>query len=213
LELEEWRLHLWNPPASGFWPGWSECWGRILTPTIHRLYRLLHGARCCYSPAVVYKDATEHLHICSRLLLVSLTPTQRLRLIPLYRNCGWFRYWTLSNLPLFLLAAPMVAVMVVSGVWGLSCSGNEKAASSKGVDVRVQIVRNLAVSQLLLTLITCTTAHVQIITRLSSAYPVWLWYAVNLSGKGDAMFGILTKFMVMYAAIQGGLFASFLPPA
>jgi phosphatidylinositol glycan class V len=110
----------------------------------------------------------------------------------------------------------MIAVMIVSGVWGLSFGGNEKPASSKRtvrVEVRVQILRNLAVSQLLLTLITFTTAHVQIITRLSSAYPVWLWYAANSLGKGDALPGIITKFMVMYAAVQGGLFASFLPPA
>lgn len=96
----------------------------------------------------------------------------------------------------------------------MSFSG--RSAPSEGavrVEVRRQMVRNLAVSQLLLTLITFTTAHVQIITRISSAYPVWLWYAAMSFRKGDAMAGILTKFMVMYAAIQGGLFASFLPPA
>ena len=76
------------------------------------------------------------------------------------------------------------------------------------------MLRNLAASQLLLVLLTLINAHVQIVTRISSAYPVWLWYtAVLLRGGKSALAGGLVKFMIIYAVVQGGLFASFLPPA
>jgi len=78
---------------------------------------------------------------------------------------------------------------------------------------RSNVIRVLAVSQLLLTTLTLTTAHVQIITRISSAYPVWVWYlATTYNVKGSMARGFVS-FMVMYSIIQGGLFASFLPPA
>jgi phosphatidylinositol glycan class V len=77
------------------------------------------------------------------------------------------------------------------------------------------MMQSAAVAQLLLVLLTFTSYHVQIISRLSSGYPLWyLWLARRLfhqktTGGGT---GIVT-FMVMYASIQGVLFASFLPPA
>jgi phosphatidylinositol glycan class V len=78
----------------------------------------------------------------------------------------------------------------------------------------MQVLQSLSIVQLMLVLLTLTTAHVQIITRISSAYPVWLWYAAALCRqKNTLLFGLIVKFMVIYAVIQGGLFASFLPPA
>ncbi|TVY85509.1 GPI mannosyltransferase [Lachnellula suecica] len=135
-----------------------------------------------------------------------------------YWNCGLFRYWTLSNLPLFLLATPMLAVLTISGIWGLRFDSRGKQGSGKQtpaqeVEVAFPMLRNLAMSQLMLTLLTFTTAHVQIITRISSASPIWLWYATVSHGKGNAVVGNLTRFIVLYGLVQGGLFASFLPPA
>ncbi len=76
------------------------------------------------------------------------------------------------------------------------------------------ILRNLAFQQLLLALLTLTTAHVQIVTRVSSAFPVWLWYvAVSTRQKDNMLIENLVRFMVIYGVIQGGFFASFLPPA
>ena len=109
----------------------------------------------------------------------------------------------------------MLVMMTVSGVWGLSSNRQVQHATNK-LPKRAEgfpILRNLATSQLLFTLITFTTAHVQIITRTSSAFPVWLWYSIMSSEKGNSLVRNMAKFMVMYVVIQGGLFASFLPPA
>ncbi|PBP25318.1 glycosyltransferase family 76 protein [Diplocarpon rosae] len=137
-----------------------------------------------------------------------------------YWDCGLFRYWKLSNLPLFLLAAPMLAILTVSGLWGLifAADGQQKPTTThegnrKDHETR-KVVRNLAFSQLMLVIVTLTTAHVQIITRISSAYPVWLWYGSLLSRDRNTLIdGNLVQFMVIYALVQGALFASFLPPA
>ncbi|KAG9243687.1 GPI mannosyltransferase 2 [Calycina marina] len=147
-----------------------------------------------------------------------------------YWNCGPFRYWILPNMPLFLLATPMFLVMFKSGTWVVRYGylpvsapviQMEKTPSRKLVSEEssisapsTQVLRNLALSQLLLSTLTLVTAHVQIITRISSAYPVWVWYLASSRGAASST---LTKnsviFMVVYGLVQGGLFASFLPPA
>jgi len=79
----------------------------------------------------------------------------------------------------------------------------------------------LAMPQLTAAFVILTCSHVQIITRLSSGYPmIYLWLATQFVGATDSTNSEDRKWskgtirwMVMYAMIQGGLFASFLPPA
>ncbi|KAM3075509.1 ER membrane glycoprotein subunit of the GPI transamidase complex-like protein [Clarireedia jacksonii] len=147
-----------------------------------------------------------------------------------YWNCGLWRYWTVSNVPLFLLATPMIAMMLTSGLWALRANVFDESKQFVRDRVQLQnpqVLRTLAVSQLLLTTLTVTSAHVQIITRISSSYPIWIWYlaasvtrvdGLALPNVGDIIpkgltFTSIGRFMVMYAIIQGGLFSSFLPPA
>lgn len=146
----------------------------------------------------------------------------RIHSVDICRHCGLFRYWTLPNLPLFLLATPMFVILVASGLWALQIRSNEPAtipyklkdAQTSTQGPVIQVIRNLAISQLILVMLTSTTAHVQIITRISSAFPVWLWYiAISCRKRNTLRVGSVVKFMVIYSAIQGGLFASFLPPA
>ena len=77
--------------------------------------------------------------------------------------------------------------------------------------------------QIALALLGLTTYHVQVITRLSSGYPVWYWWLAHFIIEDARVIAtpqecikvglVVTRWMVMYAVIQGGLFASFLPPA
>jgi phosphatidylinositol glycan class V len=78
------------------------------------------------------------------------------------------------------------------------------------------------VPQFILALLALTTYHVQIITRISSGYPVWYWwlalmmadhYELQLFGQKWNTSRLAVRWMVLYAMIQGGLFSSFLPPA
>jgi len=152
---------------------------------------------------------------------------------------GFLKYWTLSNLPLFLLAAPMLYIMTRSAMWawnwhytvsnthpgkhrnrnGAATMDGEATPSATATG---DVVRNLLIPQLALAFLALTSYHVQIITRLSSGYPVWYWWlaCLTLDDQNIRLFGrtwrsarIVSGWMIGYAMIQAGLFASFLPPA
>jgi phosphatidylinositol glycan class V len=192
-----------------------------------------------------------------------------------YWNNGFLRYWTLSNLPLFLLAAPMLLVMLGSSYLALfqpdiltrlaQLSPREDVPSADSVQpttdlaeaVRMhrrqqenrfkRVMASLALPQLAFTLLAFTSFHVQIVNRVSSGYALWyMTLAIALHSSGHASLSgeespdgkrpseqatasvrdrairafmapqtvrNLIRGMVMYAIIQGGLYASFLPPA
>ncbi|KAI1817271.1 glycosyltransferase family 76 protein [Poronia punctata] len=134
-----------------------------------------------------------------------------------YWNVGFLRYWTLPNIPLFLLAAPMLYLLTRSGIEILSKpqtlrSGPMSLAVSSHA---AAFLRSMAFAQVVLAALAITTYHVQVITRIASGYPLWyLWLANMLCNSKTEKFGKnAVVFMVMYASIQGVLFSSFLPPA
>ncbi|KAK6071996.1 mannosyltransferase [Seiridium cupressi] len=135
-----------------------------------------------------------------------------------YWNVGFLRYWTPGNIPLFLLAAPMIYLLMKSG-WEMLTGAvasvqKQKDLSDPPLDASL-LIGAIALSQLLLAGAAVTTYHIQVITRLSSGLPLWyFWLAQKLvdSGTSKSAGGVVI-YMVMYATIQGALFASFLPPA
>ncbi|KAI9846257.1 MAG: ER membrane glycoprotein subunit of the GPI transamidase complex-like protein [Sclerophora amabilis] len=167
-----------------------------------------------------------------------------------YWNVGFLRYWTVSNLPLFGLAAPMLALMFQSAIWAIkgdaldettsgaatdwssNASGRAgqtgRGAISAHQDITQRCLWRFAVPQLVLTVFAVLVYHVQIITRISSGYVIWYWWlawtispgddrshrAADDRGKGNrGLSKLVVRWMVIYATVQGGLFASFLPPA
>ena len=95
---------------------------------------------------------------------------------------------------------------------------------STGHDLHIDmaIARRFAIPQIVLATLALTSYHVQIINRLSSGYPVWYWWLASLilKERKSSFWGmkfyytcIITRWLVIYAMVQGGLFASFLPPA
>ena len=143
------------------------------------------------------------------------------------RGVGFLRYWTVSNLPLFLVSAPMLTVLLLSSKWVWNGSGyyflaklNNK--SQRDCRFNYAMLRRLAMPQIVLALLALTTYHVQIVTRLSSGYPIWYWWLASMImsdgniecwGEKWNVARWSTRWMIVYALIQGGLFASFLPPA
>lgn len=153
----------------------------------------------------------------------------------MFRGVGFMGYWTKSNIPLFLLAAPMLYIMTrtasVAIAGRLDGNPSKETGSSEARKRTLKIeatdeVANkrrdallfrLALPQLTLAVLALTSFHVQIITRISSGYPLWylvLAREITDGNTNNARFAKWTvRWMVMYALIQGVLFASFLPPA
>ena len=173
---------------------------------------------------------SKHIHLCSGLLLVGLSPKAAF-LANNIRNVGFLRYWNLSNVPLFLLAIPVILLLFRSALWAFQLISPEKQAvdskreeqgSSVDTTQGLDLLRRFAVPQVILAILALTNYHVQIITRLSSGYPVWYWWlaaelvdsrAGNARKTRQSILQVVCRWMVMYSIIQGGLFASFLPPA
>lgn len=160
-----------------------------------------------------------------------------------YWGVGFLRYWTLSNLPLFLLAAPMLGVLLVTAstaLWrprsitrGCVGTGRHRSVAAAEEEDMAQILRRLAAPQLILAVMAATSFHIQIVNRISSGYPLWyLTLAIRLCSGSEILGGEspkgtrqnsktaplqgtewIVRGMIMYAIIQGGLYASFLPPA
>lgn len=150
------------------------------------------------------------------------------------RNVGFLHYWTFSNLPLFLLALPMLVVMVWSSMWAwkeplyfqqttdVSESFIDAKTATRPPYIAFHYARPFATVQFVLSVLAFTNFHVQIVTRLSSGYPIWYWWLASgllrskstvQAGKSPNYFVLVARWIVMYATIQAGLFASFLPPA
>ncbi|KAK3381500.1 glycosyltransferase family 76 protein [Podospora didyma] len=132
-----------------------------------------------------------------------------------YWNTGFLRYWNVPNIPLFLLAAPMLAVLAKSGIDQLLSTGHRPFVAEKSVESSrlLTLVNSAAAAQVLLAVLAVTTYHVQIITRIASGYPLWYWWLANQLIRGEKLGSRIVMFMIIYASIQGALFVSFLPPA
>ncbi|KAL8818531.1 MAG: hypothetical protein Q9223_002854 [Gallowayella weberi] len=151
-----------------------------------------------------------------------------------YWNVGLFRYWTLSNAPLFMLATPMLLILMLSA----DCTFPRNQSSSRLTSETAEpsstpigegwtsplgreIEQRFAVPQLLLAILALTSYHVQIVNRISSGYPLWYWWLASkiMSKEHISVAGcsipmkVVVGWMVTYALLQAGLFAAFLPPA
>lgn len=110
----------------------------------------------------------------------------------------------------------MLTILIKSGTEVVREPSRGLRAMISGTDEECRLlVRTLAAVQTLLAVLAITNYHVQIISRISSAYPVWYWWVASClvdKQRQNLGYGVVV-FISMYAMIQGGLFASFLPPA
>jgi phosphatidylinositol glycan class V len=149
------------------------------------------------------------------------------------RNVGFLRYWTLPNLPLFLMAAPMLWLLLQSSVTLIRTSTQQPSekpyrSHTSGKETSCPTARDtfqlpqLVLPQLVLAIAATSSFHVQIVNRISSGYPMWYitvaqWltaqHSVQNTDKKATTSQLVIRGMVMYSIVQGVLFAGFLPPA
>lgn len=107
-------------------------------------------------------------------------------------------------------------------------NGPSKAVSESERKLFTHVCFQLAVPQILLALMATTSFHVQIINRISSGCALWYIVLAVLVADCDDSRGpqrqgllrllrgrkeVLVRVIIGYAVVQGGLYATFLPPA
>jgi len=93
-----------------------------------------------------------------------------------------------------------------------SKNGRQEINPKSGLE-RDSIILRLALPQLAVASLALTSFHVQIITRLSSGYPLWYLVLAREIVENRKHAKWVLRYMVIYALTQGALFAGFLPPA
>lgn len=166
---------------------------------------LVYPQYLAYMEYCLIADKASHREWCSKRLPSIFSWVQSH-----YWNVGPFKYWTLSNAPLFILAAPMLTLLLLS--------------SSKYIPVRISdvfqcnrtpaILQRFALPQAAIAILALTSFHVQIISRIASGYPIWyLYIAQTMSESSSGWQKAVIQWIVMYSCIQGVLYSGFLPPA
>ncbi|SCU80481.1 LAME_0B03356g1_1 [Lachancea meyersii CBS 8951] len=128
-----------------------------------------------------------------------------------YWNVGLLHYWTLNNIPNFIIALPNAIILWFSAIY---FSHQYPCPNLRPL---VLIVRVFLVVMVFF-------AHVQIINRVASFLPLHLWYIADRHNKlkftkdenmkgDDKLVRFYVIWLVFWLPLQTSLFASFLPPA
>ncbi|KAJ2663490.1 ER membrane glycoprotein subunit of the GPI transamidase complex-like protein [Coemansia sp. RSA 1199] len=141
-----------------------------------------------------------------------------------YWDVGFLRYYTLSQIPNFLLAAPMI-VLSIAGLYTyaahdpvrLATLGWKRRPSLDTTSLATAFLGDRLLPHIylwaLLLAVATTTMHVQVITRMFSAVPAVFWFAAHLASKDRFTQCIVTGYFVGYGLVGVVLFSNFFPPA
>lgn len=114
-----------------------------------------------------------------------------------YWNNGFLNYFTVGNIPLFIIAMPQFVIMGKS-IW---CFRNWTT------------MRPVILVTAVYLFVQFTYLHVQIVNRVSTFLPIHLWYVSYLLTISDKWGKIISKWWLIWVFVQTELFAAFLPPA
>ncbi|AET40063.1 GPI-anchor transamidase GPI18 Ecym_5301 [Eremothecium cymbalariae DBVPG len=124
-----------------------------------------------------------------------------------YWNIGFLNYWSLNNVPNFVLSLPNIVLIWYSTIYF-------------SYQYPLESLRPLVYITRLLLIILTFFAHVQIINRVFTFIPLHLWYLsdrlIKTTGyaKGDdKLVYLYIHWLFFWIPLQTVLFAAFLPPA
>ncbi|KLO18377.1 glycosyltransferase family 76 protein [Schizopora paradoxa] len=146
-----------------------------------------------------------------------------------YWNSGLFKYWTISQIPNFLLAAPVLILLFASSIYHAKNSlvlqfrlllVGQPPLTRNTEPILQPAVAPYAIHAFVLSVTLLTSAHVQIALRLASSLPFTYWAAGNLwvrasrSEASDRNYGRWwTTWSIVWSLISLVLWSTFLPPA
>ncbi|VEU23559.1 DEKNAAC104724 [Brettanomyces naardenensis] len=123
-----------------------------------------------------------------------------------YWNVGFLNYFTLGNIPLFIIAFPQLLVILLSLIYFHS----------------FEAIRGEWLVTVVYLFLQIFIMHVQIVNRVSTFLPIHFWFLAFIhSGDNKSVVFLYSQkfaryvilFWTVWIFVQAGLFGSFLPPA
>ncbi|KAG6862297.1 hypothetical protein C0995_015994 [Termitomyces sp. Mi166 len=139
-----------------------------------------------------------------------------------YWNVGFLRYWTPSQIPNFIIAAPPLVLLTVFSVRHVNTSffPAPRARLNPIKETRKEenpFATPSLIPYLVHSLAMCTTfiffSHIQIVLRLAAALPTLYWAAAWLFISKSPWAKVWIWWSVLWGLISLGLWTAFLPPA
>ncbi|KAK9895103.1 glycosyltransferase family 76 protein, partial [Cystobasidium minutum MCA 4210] len=144
-----------------------------------------------------------------------------------YWNVGFLRYWTLQQLPNFLLAAPVLAISLrasykyYSTTWPdcfysslplIDANSDRQPATIEHTFFNIELLPFVHLHTIL-TFLLIFASHVQIALRQACTNPVIYWYAAYLVESRSKSARWWTGYCIVWGAVSIVLWTAFYPPA
>jgi len=131
-----------------------------------------------------------------------------------YRDVGFLRYWTISQLPNFVIASPFIILSASSVVHHVRTRHSYHNFLSNPLTPHVLALTAMAFLLL-------TSMHVQIATRVLTAFPALYWYvAEKISEDIQGVWAERKRYwesgvraILVFGCVGAVLYSAFLPPA
>ena len=147
-----------------------------------------------------------------------------------YWNVGFLRYWTLAQVPNFIIAAPSLVTLLLSSLYhligtlsfGLQLRSSQSLASSRTHSKHNSIPSTIffhpaltphAIHALFFSTAILLTSHIQIILRLTASMPFTYWAAAWLLVESPMRGRWWIAWSLLWSSLSVVLWGAGLPPA
>ncbi|KAJ6593727.1 GPI mannosyltransferase 2 [Mycena capillaripes] len=207
--------------SNGFLLSGFIIWDLIVAPLLQRKPLHLSSVLTCvvlsalpFAPFVAHNYAA-YLAFCT----AADSPAWCARRLPLiyshvqvrYWNSGFLLYWTLQQLPNFLIAAPPLLAISTFSVYHLRHW--LKSPTHTGHVFLSASIAPHAIHALIMAAILLFASHTQIVLRLAASMPITYWAAAWLLLQYPKWGRAWVAWSVVWGALSVLLWGAFLPPA
>ncbi|KAF8813631.1 mannosyltransferase [Phlegmacium glaucopus] len=198
-------------------------WGLLVRPFMDRqkpqVIKSLALTAIVLSPFIGYQYLA-YLSFCSH----SPQPQWCSKTLPLiypyvqskYWNVGFLRYWTINQLPNFLLAAPTLLLIYTYCIYHLQKMLPQlrfSKSSTPSRSFKLLAIDPHAIYATILCLLFLVASHTQIVLRLAGSIPLTYWAAAWLVSEHHSLGRLWVTWSVLWSVISIVLWSAFLPPA
>ncbi|KDR75401.1 hypothetical protein GALMADRAFT_249454 [Galerina marginata CBS 339.88] len=205
--------------ANGIFLGGFILWGMLVRPFLDRkmpqtrvLLKSIVLTAVVISPFVIHHIYAYSL-FCYGLHSVPawchrVPPSLYTHVQEKYWNSGFLRYWTLDQLPNFLISTPTILLITSFSFSHLTKIGHADAKHFENITITPHVIHSI-----IFLFILVFASHTQIILRLAASMPVVYWAAAWLLSEHPSFGRLWVIWSVLWSVISTILWAAFLPPA